>query len=86
MVRPTTISTAWRDARRDLWLAGQGIGVLRFPARDLLTEEGRQSVLATIAARAEASDAPSTLLRRSPSSVSRGRNSPVSLDSASAAP
>ena len=41
---------ATRDARRDLWLAGQGIAVLRVPARDLLTDDGRQSVLATIAA------------------------------------
>ncbi len=52
-----------RDTRRDLWLAGQGIGVLRFAARDLLTEDGRQSVLATIAAQPAA---PSTALRAVP--------------------
>ena len=48
-----------RDERRDIWLAGQGIAVLRFAARHLLTEDGRQSVLATIVARA-----PSTALPR----------------------
>ena len=74
---------AVRDERRDLWLAGQGIAVFRVPARDLLTEDGLQSVLATIAARR---DAPSTTLRVVPLPRKRVRNSAVNLASACAAP
>jgi very-short-patch-repair endonuclease len=41
---------AGRDLRRDAWLAGQGIRVLRVLAADVLDEERRQGVLDTIAA------------------------------------
>ena len=41
---------AGRDLRRDAWLAGQGIRVLRVPAADILSEEKREGVLDTIAA------------------------------------
>src|SRR3954447_22406968 len=41
---------ARRDLRRDAWLAGQGIRVLRVPAPDVLDEERRRGVLDTIAA------------------------------------
>lgn len=53
---------AARDGRRDIWLAQQGIAVMRVPARDLLTEDGRQSVLAAVAAHRS----PSTALRAVP--------------------
>ncbi len=48
------------DIARDTWLDGQGIRVLRFPAREVLSAERRLDVLATIAAAARAS---STTLR-----------------------
>ena len=38
------------DVARDAWLAERGITVLRFNASDVLSEERRQGVLATIAA------------------------------------
>ena len=41
---------AGHDLRRDAWLAGQGIQVLRFLAADVLSEEKREGVLDTIAA------------------------------------
>jgi very-short-patch-repair endonuclease len=40
---------AGRDLRRDAWLGGQGIRVMRLPAADILGEEKRESVLDTIA-------------------------------------
>ncbi len=54
---------AVRDETRDRWLPERGVAMLRFPACDLSTEEGRESVLATIAARP---GAPSTALRAVP--------------------
>nr|WP_158808367.1 DUF559 domain-containing protein [Beijerinckia sp. L45] len=44
------------DGERDAWLAARGIAILRFNASDILNEERRRDVLATIAARG----APST--------------------------
>jgi very-short-patch-repair endonuclease len=38
-----------RDARRDAWLAGQGVRVVRVAARDILDEEGLGGVLWLIA-------------------------------------
>jgi very-short-patch-repair endonuclease len=38
------------DVARDAWLSERGITVLRFNASDVLNEERRQGVLATIAA------------------------------------
>jgi very-short-patch-repair endonuclease len=39
---------AGHDARRDAWLRGQGIRVLRVTARDVLNEKGLENVLLTI--------------------------------------
>ncbi len=49
---------AAHDERRDLWLAQQGVRVLRIPAADILSDEARVDVLATVAAAATASTAP----------------------------
>jgi very-short-patch-repair endonuclease len=38
-----------RDARRDAWLAGRGIKVLRVPASEVLDQDGLDSVLRLIA-------------------------------------
>ena len=38
-----------RDARRDAWLAGQGVKVLRVPAADVLDEDRLEGVLRFIA-------------------------------------
>jgi very-short-patch-repair endonuclease len=38
-----------RDSRRDAWLAGQGVRVLRVAAADVLDEERREGVLRQIA-------------------------------------
>ena len=48
---------AAHDTRRDLWLADHGIRVMRIPAREVLSIEGRHDVLATIAAAAASSTA-----------------------------
>lgn len=37
-----------RDARRDAWLAGRGVRVLRVAARDVLEEDGLEGVLRMI--------------------------------------
>ncbi len=52
------VAQAEHDARRDLWLADQGVSVMRIPARDILSIEGRPDVLASIAAAAASSTAP----------------------------
>ena len=54
---------AAHDLRRDGWLGERDIRVLRFPARDVLSDERRVDVLATVAAAA----APSTAFGRLPS-------------------
>ena len=41
---------AERDERRDAWLAGQGIRVLRFAATEVLNDQGLEGVLALIEA------------------------------------
>ena len=38
-----------RDTRRDAWLAGRGIEVLRIPAKDILGERALEGVLQAIA-------------------------------------
>ena len=45
-------SQAAHDARRDLWLLQQGVRVLRFRAADILSDEARLDVLATVVAAA----------------------------------
>ncbi len=45
-------SRAARDARRDVWLSGQGVRLLRFRAADVLSDAARVDVLATVAAAA----------------------------------
>ena len=45
------------DQRRDLWLARQGVRVLRFRAGDILSDEARIDALATVAAAAASSTA-----------------------------
>ena len=57
------------DTRRDNWLAGNGIRVMRIPAADVLNYETIEGVLVAIAQAA----APSTA-SRSPSPAARGRN------------
>jgi very-short-patch-repair endonuclease len=44
------VSVALRDERRDAWLAGQGIRVLRFPAVDVLEDRLIDGVLQMIEA------------------------------------
>jgi len=53
-----------RDARRDAWLAGRGVRVLRVPARDVLDEKALEGVLRAIAEAARL--APSGSLRSPP--------------------
>jgi len=57
-----------RDARRDAWLAARGVAVLRFPAREVLDEEGLESVLMAIAeaARSQTGLPPPPSLRSAP--------------------
>jgi very-short-patch-repair endonuclease len=57
------------DARRDAWLADQGITVLRVAARDVLDRDGRDAVVAMITAAA-----PSTTLRAVPLPRSAGED------------
>ena len=49
------LAQAAHDIRRDLWLSHRGIRVMRIPARDVLSIEGRLDVLASIAAAAASS-------------------------------
>jgi very-short-patch-repair endonuclease len=53
-----------RDARRDAWLAGQGVRVLRVAARDVLDEDALAGVLRRIAE--EARDRPPPSASRTP--------------------
>ena len=46
------------DARRDAWLAGQGIRVLRFAAADVLDEDAREGVMLAIRAAVEEPSSP----------------------------
>lgn len=62
---------AAHDARRDRWLFEQGIRVLRFPATDVLSDERRADVLATVAAAA----APSTAFGGPPPPLRGGGSS-----------
>jgi len=48
-----------RDARRDAWLAGRGVRVLRIPAADVLDEVRREGVLRLIAEEARHRPPPS---------------------------
>jgi very-short-patch-repair endonuclease len=48
-----------RDARRDAWLAGRGIRVLRLPAPDILDPDRREGVLRWIAEQARHRPPPS---------------------------
>jgi very-short-patch-repair endonuclease len=56
------------DERRDRWLARKNIRILRFPARDVLSDEEFEAVLANIAQAAS----PSASLRLAPPPL-RGR-------------
>ena len=43
-------SQAAHDERRDIWLSQQGVRVLRFRAADVLSDEARLDILATVTA------------------------------------
>ena len=55
-----------RDARRDSWLAGQGIKVLRIPAVAVLDEDRLEGVLRLIAEEARARNRPPPSAVRTP--------------------
>jgi very-short-patch-repair endonuclease len=65
-----SIAEAYRDERRQAWLAQQGVRVLRIRASDVLRDERLEGVLLDI--ERVAAEAPSDSLRSPPPPPSRG--------------